>query len=168
MLALSPSVFSTFGWLLEESLISHETTTDDHQSLLDDQYYLSQPPAQQPTSEPLHAFTSCGTVDHQVPNNNSKKLNHNASERHRRKKINGFYSSLRSLLPFDDQKKLSIPATVARVTKYIPELQQEVVRLVQKKEDLCARLSGHTDRVVDHDQEKKLRRKLNHTSSCAV
>ncbi|KAF5750281.1 transcription factor ORG2-like [Tripterygium wilfordii] len=104
MLALSPSVFSTFGWLLEESLISHETTTDDHQSLLDDQYYLSQPPAQQPTSEPLHAFTSCGTVDHQVPNNNSKKLNHNASERHRRKKINGFYSSLRSLLPFDDQK----------------------------------------------------------------
>ncbi|OMO81682.1 hypothetical protein CCACVL1_12298, partial [Corchorus capsularis] len=28
-----------------------------------------------------------------------KKLNHNASERDRRKKINNLYSSLRSLLP---------------------------------------------------------------------
>lgn len=32
-----------------------------------------------------------------------KKLNHNASERDRRKKINGMYSSLRSLLPHQDQ-----------------------------------------------------------------
>lgn len=32
-----------------------------------------------------------------------KKLNHNASERDRRKRINGMYSSLRSLLPQPDQ-----------------------------------------------------------------
>ena len=33
-----------------------------------------------------------------------KKLNHNASERDRRKKINSLYSSLRSLLPATDQR----------------------------------------------------------------
>jgi len=31
-----------------------------------------------------------------------KKLNHNASERDRRKKINSLYSSLRSLFPASD------------------------------------------------------------------
>ncbi|GAB2295599.1 hypothetical protein Dimus_029758 [Dionaea muscipula] len=68
----------------------------------------------------------------------AKKRNHNATERDRRKKINGLYSSLRSLLPAPDQsKKLSIPATVLRVVKYIPELQREVETLIEKKEKLC-------------------------------
>ncbi|KAJ7972130.1 Transcription factor ORG2 [Quillaja saponaria] len=45
------------------------------------------------------------------------KLNHNASERDRRKK-----------------KKLSIPATVSRaLLKYLPELQQQVEELINKK-----------------------------------
>lgn len=35
-----------------------------------------------------------------------KKLNHNASERDRRKKVNNMYSSLRSLLPVADQTVL--------------------------------------------------------------
>lgn len=34
----------------------------------------------------------------------SKKLNHNANERDRRKKINDMYSSLRALLPATDQR----------------------------------------------------------------
>lgn len=33
-----------------------------------------------------------------------KKLNHNASERDRRRKLNALYSSLRALLPLSDQK----------------------------------------------------------------
>uniref|UniRef100_A0A803MM23 BHLH domain-containing protein n=1 Tax=Chenopodium quinoa TaxID=63459 RepID=A0A803MM23_CHEQI len=48
-----------------------------------------------------------GTSSTDQFNNNpsiSKKLNHNASERDRRKKINNMYSSLRSLLPTNDQR----------------------------------------------------------------
>ncbi|KAE8656681.1 Pentatricopeptide repeat-containing protein [Hibiscus syriacus] len=71
-----------------------------------------------------------------------KKLNHNACERDRRKKVNSMYSSLRSLLPAADQtKKLSFPATVSRALKYIPELQEQVERLVRKKEELMLRVS---------------------------
>lgn len=33
-----------------------------------------------------------------------KKMNHNASERDRRRKLNALYSSLRALLPLSDQK----------------------------------------------------------------
>ncbi|MBA0767568.1 hypothetical protein Gotri_016439 [Gossypium trilobum] len=71
-----------------------------------------------------------------------KKLNHNASERHRRKTVNSLFSSLRSLLPLADQmKKVSIPATVSEAVKYIPELQEQVERLVHKKEELLLRIS---------------------------
>ncbi|KAL6289177.1 hypothetical protein ACE6H2_006687 [Prunus campanulata] len=70
-----------------------------------------------------------------------KKINHNASERDRRKKINTLYSTLRSLLPASDQmKKLSNPAAISRAVKYIPELQQQVKGLIQKKEELLSRL----------------------------
>ncbi|KAG6430986.1 hypothetical protein SASPL_109061 [Salvia splendens] len=62
-----------------------------------------------------------------------KKLNHNASERDRRKKMNTLYANLRSLLPHQDHS-LSIPATISRVLKYIPELQREVERLSERKE----------------------------------
>ncbi|KAL8128831.1 hypothetical protein V2J09_017986 [Rumex salicifolius] len=66
-----------------------------------------------------------------------KKHNHNASERMRRMKINGLYASLRALLPNSHHmKKLSIPNTVDRVVKYIPELQKEVQVLVHRKEQL--------------------------------
>ncbi|CAI9099647.1 OLC1v1036501C3 [Oldenlandia corymbosa var. corymbosa] len=90
----------------------------------------------------------------------AKKINHNASERDRRKKINGLYSSLRSLLPpAYQEKKLSIPATVSRVLKYIPELLKELEALAQKKECLARKLS---------DQENSAshkRRKLSSTTS---
>ncbi|XP_062110163.1 transcription factor ORG3-like [Humulus lupulus] len=72
-----------------------------------------------------------------------KKLNHNASERDRRKKINDLYSSLRALLPVSDQtKKLSIPATVSRVVKYVPLLQEEMEELVRKREELLSRINS--------------------------
>ncbi|MBA0622586.1 hypothetical protein Godav_008116, partial [Gossypium davidsonii] len=89
-----------------------------------------------------------------------KKLNHNASERDRRKKVNNMYSSLRSLLPVADQtKKLSFPATVSHALKYIPELQQQVERLVQKKEELLLRISEQ--RGVKPSEEKEEERKRN-------
>ncbi|RID65093.1 hypothetical protein BRARA_D00313 [Brassica rapa] len=79
----------------------------------------------------------------------TKKLKHNASERDRRKKINSLFSSLRSCLPASDQsKKLSIPQTVSRSLKYIPELQEEVKKLIQKKEELLVRVSGQRD--IEH------------------
>ncbi|KAL6853885.1 hypothetical protein ACP4OV_019914 [Aristida adscensionis] len=66
-----------------------------------------------------------------------RKLSHNAYERDRRKQLNELYSSLRSLLPdADHTKKLSIPITVSRVLKYIPELQKEVENLERRKKEL--------------------------------
>ncbi|KAI3844215.1 hypothetical protein MKX03_032286 [Papaver bracteatum] len=71
-----------------------------------------------------------------------KKLNHNASERDRRKKLNNLYSSLRSLLPGSDHtKKLSIPVTVSKVVKYIPDLQKQVDKLIQRKEEILTSIS---------------------------
>uniref|UniRef100_A0A0E0JTQ0 Protein IRON-RELATED TRANSCRIPTION FACTOR 2 n=1 Tax=Oryza punctata TaxID=4537 RepID=A0A0E0JTQ0_ORYPU len=66
-----------------------------------------------------------------------RKLSHNAYERDRRKQLNELYSSLRALLPdADHTKKLSIPTTVSRVLKYIPELQKQVENLERKKKEL--------------------------------
>ncbi|KAM3354755.1 hypothetical protein ACQJBY_025469 [Aegilops geniculata] len=65
-----------------------------------------------------------------------RKMSHNAYERDRRKQLNEQYSSLRSLLPDDDHTKMSIPTTVSRAIKYIPELQKEVNGLEKKKEEL--------------------------------
>ncbi|KAK4771631.1 hypothetical protein SAY87_032163 [Trapa incisa] len=70
-----------------------------------------------------------------------KKLNHNASERNRRRRINGLYSGLRSLLPSSNQTdKLSIATTVTRVLQYIPELQQEIQKLAKEKEELLLQM----------------------------
>ncbi|KAG2594240.1 protein IRON-RELATED TRANSCRIPTION FACTOR 2-like isoform X1 [Panicum virgatum] len=66
-----------------------------------------------------------------------RKHSHNAYERDRRKQLNELYSSLRSLLPdADHTKKLSIPTTVSRVLKYIPELQKQVDNLERRKKEL--------------------------------
>ena len=46
------------------------------------------------------------------------------------------------------QKKLSIPQTISRSVQYIPELQEEVKKLIQKKEDLLLRESGQRERYA--------------------
>ncbi|KFK24862.1 hypothetical protein AALP_AA8G034700 [Arabis alpina] len=95
-----------------------------------------------------------------------KKLNHNASERDRRRKLNGLYSSLRDLLPPSDQKrKLSIPMTVARVVKYIPEQKQELQRLSRKKEELLKRISRKTATLNHHHQEQLRNRTMDSSMS---
>ncbi|XP_038882376.1 transcription factor ORG2-like [Benincasa hispida] len=67
----------------------------------------------------------------------SRRLNHNASERNRRTKINLLFSSLRSVLPPHDQRKrLSNPATVSVALNYISNLQKQVEELVEKKKQL--------------------------------
>lgn len=45
------------------------------------------------------------------------------------------------------QKTLSIPATVSGVVKYIPELQQQVEGLIQKKEELLSRISRQEEQA---------------------
>ncbi|XP_021744688.1 transcription factor bHLH101-like [Chenopodium quinoa] len=89
-----------------------------------------------------------------------RKINHNASERDRRKKINVLYSSLRDLLPPTDQiRRLSIPATVARVLKYIPELQEEVKGLTHRKEELLSVISvlqGNNTRKNIYEEKPKM------------
>ncbi|XP_057998277.1 transcription factor ORG2-like [Hevea brasiliensis] len=141
MLALSPSMFQTYGWPLEDP-IAHEQvyfSTKAEKAIItaaNVNFFQSQPP------EILELDHSASFTDNNGDPNTVKKLNHNASESDRRKKMNSPYSSLRFLLPAADQtKKLSIPATVSRVLKFIPELQQEVKKLVQMKEELLSKIS---------------------------
>ncbi|XP_048496544.1 transcription factor bHLH101-like [Beta vulgaris subsp. vulgaris] len=100
----------------------------------------------------------------------SKKINHNASERVRRKKISNLYSSLRNLLPESDQKKkLSIPGTVVRVVEYIPELQKEVDDLTRKRNELLPKVSALQGNASDFTPDKK--QKIctsNETMSCSI
>ncbi|KAI4322877.1 hypothetical protein L6164_022529 [Bauhinia variegata] len=84
-----------------------------------------------------------------------KKLNHNAGERDRRKKMNNLFSSLRSLLPANHQvqKNLSNPAVVSRVLEYIPQLQQQLRELIQKKEELLYRIASQREQNYPKKQE---------------
>ncbi|KAM3696633.1 hypothetical protein ACJW31_06G053900 [Castanea mollissima] len=118
-------------------------------------------PPSQPKLEPNHSTisTSIGSSPAMV-----KKLHHNARERDRCKKImksaiqtpsNTLYSSLRTLLPPADQaEKLSIPATVSRMVKYIPELQQQVDILIQKKEELISRICRQGEQIHQENQRQ--------------
>ncbi|RCV29092.1 hypothetical protein SEVIR_5G462400v4 [Setaria viridis] len=88
-------------------------------------------------SAPAANATSSGGYGSGGGSGSHRKLSHNAYERDRRKQLNELYSSLRSLLPdADHTKKLSIPTTVSRVLKYIPELQKQVDNLERRKKEL--------------------------------
>ncbi|XP_042514385.1 transcription factor ORG2-like [Macadamia integrifolia] len=91
-----------------------------------------------------------------------KKLNHNASERDRRKKLNTHYASLRSILPgADEMRKLSIPTTISRVLKYIPELQNQVENLKQRKQEILSTIHKKGDRThIDNQSNGIVRRSL--------
>ncbi|XP_024922954.3 transcription factor ORG2 isoform X1 [Ziziphus jujuba] len=163
MLALSPPLFPSFGWPLELDPINQ-----DHQ--INDCFYGDHQ-CTETTSESFLHFPvpselpqQLDQLDRSTPSttaissdlNMVKKLNHNASERDRRKKINHLYSSLRALLPATDHtKKLSIPATVSRVLKYIPDLQQQVEGLVRKKEELLSKMSKQKGNLVHHDDDQE-------------
>ncbi|TQE05888.1 hypothetical protein C1H46_008571 [Malus baccata] len=160
MLASSPPLFSTFGWPLDQDSISHEyhnyfysndiTTTNDDQTADSFRHLL---PCHHPQVD-LDRYTPSTTVtgDYSSVCPMAKKLNHNASERDRRKKISNLYASLRSLLPADQTKKLSIPNTISRALKYIPELQKQVEGLNRKREELLSRASKQEDAM--HEEKK--------------
>ncbi|OMP07155.1 hypothetical protein COLO4_07589 [Corchorus olitorius] len=147
MCALAP--FPTPNWPLVNPIGSYEREICSIESL-----FLQIPP---PPSQ--------DQVDHQYsPSFTSfdpklvKKLNHNASERDRRRKVNNLYSYLRSLLPAAAQmKKLSFPATVSQALKYIPELQKEVERLVDKKEKVLERVSKQGASLKLEEKQRKNR-----------
>ncbi|EXC19631.1 Transcription factor ORG2 [Morus notabilis] len=166
MLALSPPSFSTniAYWPLEDTL-GHDDQNyfyrDVEPANSDQSVFLNSFPMTLVTSDQrsraeLDWLASPTTTTGAISRDLSmavRKLNHNVSERDRRKKINHLYSSLRALLPASDHtKKLSIPATVSRVVKYIPELQQEVEGLIRKREEL---LSITNSRQLQVGQEIK-------------
>ncbi|XXG41356.1 hypothetical protein AAC387_Pa01g1833 [Persea americana] len=152
MLALSPSSwFPTFGWPSDDNIGQDQnrwTEDYDHPFInynreidgLDSCFRISSPQLMGAIDGPK---ISPATSEDISPN--LKKMSHNANERERRKKLNSLYSTLRSLLPVSDQKKLSIPATVSFVLKYIPELKKQVERLTQRKEEILSQISSQSD-----------------------
>ncbi|CAN7135204.1 unnamed protein product [Brassica rapa subsp. narinosa] len=147
MCALVPPVFPNFGWPSTGEYESNYLVGEN----LDDFTFLDFPAPETYGVEHHQEIQEMLGVS--VPSEGNgvvtKKLNHNASERDRRKKINSLFSSLRSCLPASDQsKKLSIPQTVSRSLKYIPELQEQMKKLIQKKEELLVRVSGQRD--IEH------------------
>nr|WKE35225.1 basic helix-loop-helix family protein [Rosa persica] len=153
MLALSPPLFSTIGWPLED----HPISLDHNNYFSAESSLLHFPTTLQPQFDQLdHSTPSTAISSESNISSMAKKLNHNASERDRRKKINNLYSSLRSLVPADHAKKLSIPATVSRVLKYIPELQQQVEGLIQKRDELLSKISQQ-ENVVLLQEEKQVK-----------
>ncbi|XP_020423469.1 transcription factor ORG2 isoform X2 [Prunus persica] len=157
MLALSPPSFSTIGWPLEDPK-SHDQNYFYRDSFTDQiaESFLHTLPSQLPQVEPTRSTPST-TVSGGYAGVSTmvKKLNHNASERDRRQKINSLYSSLRSLLPADQMKKLSIPNTISRVVKYIPELQKQVEGLIRKREELLVRISKQEDQELHEEKKMK-------------
>ncbi|CAH1429613.1 unnamed protein product [Lactuca virosa] len=166
MLSLSPLFSTTYGWPSEDPIqnnvqrdcndISIEAEANSCKSLLDFDTYEDI----QHDFSAENSNSSGGFVNGYLANPMVKKLNHNASERHRRKRVNELYGFLRSLLPIssDQKKKVSIPGTVSRALKYIPELQKEVEKLKHKKEKLSSYSSSkaHLSREVLKMQKSSL------------
>ncbi|XP_061368042.1 transcription factor ORG2-like [Gastrolobium bilobum] len=156
MLAFSTApLFSNMGWNLEDEPLSNNHNyfcKDTESHSFPHQFSSAQPQVEVERSTPSPHPTMV------------KKLNHNASERDRRKKIKNLIFSLRSVLPVAEQtKKMSIPETISRVLKYIPDLQQQVEGLTKKKEELISRISKQEDAV-----NKESQRKIPHQNSVFV
>ncbi|KAF8398251.1 hypothetical protein HHK36_017178 [Tetracentron sinense] len=160
MLASSPPLVSTFGWPLEDSMKHEQNNWTGNDPFVNCNYRETKTPdsfLHFPTSQPQIELEE-SRPSSSISGNPMilKKLNHNASERDRRQKLNSLYSSLRSLLPETDQtKKLSIPNTISRVLKYIPELQKQVERLIQTKEEILSSVSKQGDQTHLEKQRKR-------------
>lgn len=167
------------GWLSEEEPFSHNHNYFIKDSVPSSEYSLfphqfSSPQSQPPQLQPqLQLQPPQPQVELEKPTATSpddpiivKKISHNANERDRRKKINSIISSLRSLLPVEDQThKKSFPATITKVLKYIPELQQEVVGLSERKEELLSIISHQFKEVNEESLGKKI---IHHNSDFIV
>ena len=108
MCALVPPVFPNFGWPSTGEYESNYLVGEN----LDDFTFLDFPAPETYGVEHHQEIQEMLGVS--VPSEGNgvvtKKLNHNASERDRRKKINSLFSSLRSCLPASDQSVSSYSA----------------------------------------------------------
>ncbi|XP_076958202.1 transcription factor ORG2-like [Bidens hawaiensis] len=164
MLALSPPLFSTtYGWPVEDNLIANNLSYDCNEansySPLPDFHIHDQI---KHTSVPGYSNSSGGAANSGSGDNMTveRKINHNASERVRRKKVNELSAFLRSLLPVssDQKKKISIPGTVSRALKYIPELQKEVEILKRKKEKLSSSSTVTGNTRQDNQEQRGIKK----------
>ncbi|XP_043692861.1 transcription factor ORG2-like [Telopea speciosissima] len=164
MLALSPPLYSsTNGWAQEEHMMSQgQNTWTGKDPLLNYNFGETQgfesSSSQFPSLQPqMESIPSSAISNDQA---SIKKLNHNASERDRRKKLNSIYASLRATLPGVDQtRQLSIPATISRALKYIPELQNQVEKLKQRKQEILSCVYKKGNRNGMDNQSKGIVRK---------
>nr|GEW95418.1 transcription factor ORG2-like [Tanacetum cinerariifolium] len=110
MLALPPTFSTTYGWPLEDNIaqqdcndVSIDSEANAIISLLDFPSYDQSQHDCAPES-----CSSGGAINGNIgdPKNVSKTLNHNASERDRRKRVNDLYTHLRSLLPISADQKV--------------------------------------------------------------
>ncbi|XP_020272261.1 transcription factor bHLH100 [Asparagus officinalis] len=144
MLPLSPSnIVPDFEWQFEEQMM-HEFPCDDlfarYNFQETDTSHNASNSSPQPQDFEYDGTQNSGDGNKKLQISMKKSCQHDY-ERERREKLNKLYSSLRELLPEKDKrKKLSIPCTIARVLKYIPELQKRVERLKCSKEDLLLRV----------------------------
>ncbi|XP_009616456.1 transcription factor ORG2-like isoform X1 [Nicotiana tomentosiformis] len=149
MMAVSSPLFSNFGVCLADPKNQEVNTIEAPVSR-----GINIIPVHYSSSQPSIVHSEFKNFDRDHLDGTVKKLNHNASERDRRKVFNSLCSSLRSLLPATDHtKKLSFPATVARVIKYIPDLKKDVERLTQKKEDLTLRSIPKKEYSADFNKQ---------------
>lgn len=65
---------------------------------------------------------------------------------------------LANIVIFLLQKKLSIPSTISHALKYIPQLQNEVERLVQRKEEILSSITKQSG-DLPHTRRQSLREK---------
>ncbi|KAF9591654.1 hypothetical protein IFM89_005235 [Coptis chinensis] len=158
MLALSP-LFPTLGFPTEEQ-ISQEHNWTSNDSLVDfnhkewnrlDSFGSSCPLDE--TDQLHYPKHSSGASSDQCT---AKKQNHNASERDRRQKLNSLYSTLRSVLPGTDQKKkLSIPSTISQALRYIPQLQNQVETLLQRKKEILSSIPKQSDNLPYYPKKNR-------------
>lgn len=66
------------------------------------------------------------------------------------------------------QKRLSIPATVSRVLKYIPELQQQVEGLIQKRDELLSKMSKQENVILQEEKQLQSTARRSGSSLSAV
>ncbi|CAH8360439.1 unnamed protein product [Eruca vesicaria subsp. sativa] len=145
MHAFGTPLFPTFGWTLTREYDSYSVVEDNNNNGTFHDFPV--PKTYGVVHQQTSLVDSVSSAKIGIDKNSVviKKLNHNANERNRRKKTNYLFSCLHSCLPdTDETKQLSIPQTLSRSLQYIPELQQEVKKLIQKKEDLL----GQRERYV--------------------
>ncbi|KAI3682341.1 hypothetical protein L1987_82261 [Smallanthus sonchifolius] len=144
MLALSPPLFSTtYGWPLDD-LITQNLQQDcnednSYHSLLDFPANIQiQHEFEQENSTSMSSKGAAnGNLDD--PMKVAKKLNHNASERDRRKRVNELYSFLHSLLPMSsDRTKKCLGEERLLNTLHFQVHGDHIVEAEKLKENLCS------------------------------